>query len=125
MFFCEYSWHDPFNKENKRNIGNSDKWKYNCGGYALGTFSWYCPYHSQQENDEYFDWDNDKTDEERLKLCVTTMLEDFPNLLVITKEEIHKYRNYEIIAFKVCETDFHYIVKKAIVGLKKWGVALV
>ena len=34
---------DPFNTLGLRNINNTIKRYYNCGGYALGTFSWYWP----------------------------------------------------------------------------------
>ena len=32
---------DLFNRNGERNAFNTDQWYYNCGGYALGTFSWY------------------------------------------------------------------------------------
>ena len=34
---------DPFNFLRNRNVRNTEKRTYNCGGYALDTFSWYCP----------------------------------------------------------------------------------
>ena len=49
MFRSFYLQDDPFNKNNKRNVRNTERNTYNCGGYALGTFSWYCPH---DENDE-------------------------------------------------------------------------
>lgn len=35
---------DPFNKDNRRRQKNTKTEAYNCGGFALGTFSWYAPY---------------------------------------------------------------------------------
>lgn len=34
---------DEFNLSNKRNVRNTPRRTYNCGGFALGCFSWYCP----------------------------------------------------------------------------------
>lgn len=41
--------HDPLNMRGSRNIRNTDKADYNCGGYALGTFSWYLPSRTREE----------------------------------------------------------------------------
>lgn len=35
---------DYLNNERKRNADNTPSFEYNCGGYALQTFSWYKPY---------------------------------------------------------------------------------
>lgn len=43
---------DRFNRNKTRNALNCDIEDYNCGGYALGTFSWFCPY-------EGMDYSND------------------------------------------------------------------
>lgn len=40
FIFDEYA-KDYFNLDKKRNSQNTDNWDYNCGGYALGTFSWF------------------------------------------------------------------------------------
>ena len=40
---------DPLNNQKTRNIKNSNRYNYNCGGYALETFSWYCP-HTKQDD---------------------------------------------------------------------------
>ena len=34
---------DFFNWRGLRNEDNTDRWDYNCAGFALGTFSWYEP----------------------------------------------------------------------------------
>jgi hypothetical protein len=35
---------DYYNVKGTRNSNNTDDFEYNCGGYALNTFSWYEPY---------------------------------------------------------------------------------
>lgn len=35
---------DYYNIKGTRNSNNTDDFEYNCGGYALNTFSWYEPY---------------------------------------------------------------------------------
>ena len=40
---------DPFNFLRNRNVRNTEKRTYNCGGYALGTFSWYCPHRAEDD----------------------------------------------------------------------------
>ena len=35
---------DFFNIKRTRNEENTDIEYYNCGGYALETYSWYCPF---------------------------------------------------------------------------------
>lgn len=40
---------DPFNFLRNRNVRNTEKITYNCGGYALGTFSWYCPHRREDD----------------------------------------------------------------------------
>ena len=55
---------DPFNTLGLRNVSNTVKRYYNCGGYAFGTFSWYWPGRTEEEHDEIMeyaeaeDWDN-------------------------------------------------------------------
>ena len=51
---------DYLNKEHKRNLANTKISQYNCGGFALGTYSWYRPYHCSPRElidmiDYYFD----------------------------------------------------------------------
>ena len=36
---------DYLNRERKRNRDNTNLCSYNCGGFALGTYSWYLPYY--------------------------------------------------------------------------------
>ena len=48
---------DDFNINRKRNTRNTSKRLYNCAGYALGTFSWYCPHSTEDERNSFFGYD--------------------------------------------------------------------
>lgn len=105
--FCNYNNDDPFNHNNMRNVKNTDKFTYNCGGYALGTFSWYCPL----EPDEFDTFDGDET--ECLQACTDAILSDFPDLFLIDEYDMiypkYSCRKYEIIAFRISyHDDFHF-----------------
>ena len=94
---------DFFNREHKRNRFNTDRWDYNCGGYALGIYVWY-----QFEN--YLDTVWEVGVEEMTRLCVDAILRDFPTLRVINDlRELQK--NERAIAFRICEKDFHFIMR--------------
>lgn len=107
-----YGYEDELNLNGFRNIRNTDKEFYNCGGYALGTYSWYCP------NDDGWDssiYDDHFTMEERTQFAIDYMLNDFCDLRVIkTLEEVTE--NEYAIAFRLAKDDFHYMVKKG----NKW-----
>ena len=100
---------DLFNNERARNIHNTNTRFYNCAGYALGTFSWYCPY------DDYdpfsFLCDSDEL-EEITKLTVSHMLKDFEGKLrvISSLEELRK--DEYAIAYRVSsDGDFHFMKK--------------
>ena len=40
---------DEFNERGTRTRENVETWKFNCGGYALGTYNWFCPYENDEE----------------------------------------------------------------------------
>lgn len=106
-----YGFVDELNFNGFRNIHNTNKNYYNCGGYALGTYSWYCPYD---------DFDDSYTIKERTQLAVDYMLNDFCDLRVIkTLEEVTE--NEYVIAFRMSKYDFHYMVKKGNQWYSKLG----
>lgn len=117
MFRSFYLQDDPFNKNNKRNVRNTERNTYNCGGYALGTFSWYCPH---DENDEKsgrwgYDYGFTTMDEAWLKTmyAVSKMILDFEgNLRMIkTLDQLNK-KTERVVAFRLsADGDFHYIKK--------------
>lgn len=93
MFTGYYRHSDPYNYNKERNIKNSDKYEYNCAGYALNCFSWYCPF-SFHEDD--------------VLKCAERILQDFPNTRIIhSKKEL--LPNEYLIAFRTSKTDFHFM----------------
>ena len=123
---------DNYNVLKKRNIRNTDKFDYNCGGYALESFSWYLPRHNNVPTGE----DYGSTVED----CVKAMMEDFPNLRAIASIDDLKENEYAV-AFRLSDCDFHYVkrasnghwyhkmgsapfistIKKEVVFSESWG----
>lgn len=106
--FYSFEKRDPFNNQNRRNGFNTDRDDYNCGGFALGTYSWYIP----DPDGSWFGfrcYDLDEEDMEEVTVrAVEKMLLDFPDLRVIsTLAEIQA--NEYGIAFRVSsDGDFHF-----------------
>lgn len=102
---------DPMNLSMKRNIRNTPKSSYNCAGYALETFSWYCPYPSYDVRHDYVTCIDTK--EQALTCtqnCVNQMLQDFPTMRVITSPNEAIAKNEYIIAFRLSsDGDFHFL----------------
>ena len=100
---------DLFNNERARNIHNTNTRFYNCAGYALGTFSWYCPYDDYDIFSLFCDSDEL---EEITKLTVSHMLKDFGGKLrvISSLEELRK--DEYAIAYRVSsDGDFHFMRK--------------
>ena len=94
---------DPLNELHKRNVQNTSIYDYNCAGYALGTFSWYCPSDCTHDDDQV----RGRTRQYRLQ-AIKIMLRDFPNLRLIKKVK-DATPNEIVIAFRVAKHDFHYM----------------
>lgn len=57
---------DPLNISHKRNRYNTPREVYNCGGFALSTYDWLCPYVRTDDSTAKYDLpDGTYTDEER------------------------------------------------------------
>lgn len=101
--FWSFQFDDPFNNNKKRNIKNTLKRDYNCAGYALETYSWYCPF------DESTIIEGDIEDLEKLAIRVLTR--DF-NLIPIPQYNIrnknYDLNQYNVIAFRFSNNDFHF-----------------
>ena len=115
MISNEFMFKDAFNLDKKRNVKNTPFDIFNCGGYALNTFSWYMP--KRKCTMSYY---ANSTSEMRRKTkrCVQIMLEDFSDLRVIKSiKELQK--DEYALAFRISTQidDFHYI-KRARNG--KW-----
>lgn len=108
---------DPYNSSNSRNIKNTPKAVYNCGGYALNLFSWYCPWGedvSETETplaraywaDDYFD--NDELFAPTMR-CVQNMLAEIPTLRLLTGINDPIKDNEYMLAFRISyDGDFHF-----------------
>lgn len=123
--FSTYAQTDPFNRNGKRNRSNTDTDAYNCGGFALGTYSWYVPYRSDEQMNIYDRWadiqmclDADNIDARvtahtyvvsLLNLFVKRILEDFPSVRRVQAFEEVK-PDERIILFRTGADDFHFIV---------------
>lgn len=99
-----------FNKNHKRNVNNTYLLSYNCGGYALNTFSWYCP-HANSIGRQY----RSATKQDMLDItdnAVEFMLKEFNDLRVITDLKELQPNEYAI-AFRIGgvrgENDFHFM----------------
>lgn len=97
---------DKLNRNNARNLRNTPKEYYNCGGYALGCFSWYCP-----QDTDWFDYsfDSDEEAREKTDYCVKCMLADFPDLRIISSLDEVRSDEYPILFRLSYDGDFHYI----------------
>lgn len=119
---------DYFNNEKLRTKKNTDIADYNCGGWALNTFSWYCPcneYAVKHRDEIYYDI-NPKNDEqyllspERTKICVEEMVKQFAGK-IRPINNLHELKNNEYaVAFRLAPEydDFHFC-KRASNG--KWS----
>lgn len=112
MFYCYeeiLNNHDLFNNERARNIHNTDTYFYNCAGYALGTFSWYCPY----DNYDLFSLLCDSDALVRItKLTVSYMLKDFKGKLRVISSLKELKKDEYAIAYRVSsDGDFHFMKK--------------
>ena len=102
---------DGFNRYSNRNIHNTDKRDYNCAGYALDIFSWYCPYEDIYNNPfgnlELFNKFSPSRTSVLLS-CVNQLLSDFSDLRVIYSiAELND--NEYAIAFRLSWDDFHFV----------------
>ena len=93
MFFLDYENDDPFNIAKERNTKNTNREEYNCGGYALGCYSWYCPFAHQVRDFEK---------------NVNQILKDFPNVRLINNTQDLMPNEY-MIAFRLSQDDFHFM----------------
>ena len=118
---------DPMNSCQTRNENNMPIMKYNCGGFALGTYSWYQVNHGDNfdlEEDLFYNstLNDDEVREEILKNNIDYLLDDFEGdlrLLDSADDEIED--DEELIAYRICcymdefeniVDDFHFRVKR-------------
>ena len=104
--------HDPLNKRGSRNIRNTDKADYNCGGYALGTFSWYLPSRTREEYTDIMGHADIGDMDTALTLASEAIVNELPGWSVVPLALVmaRKYspKDYEIVALRFCYYDFHF-----------------
>lgn len=104
--------HDPLNMLGLRNIRNTDKADYNCGGYALGTFSWYLPSRTREEYTDIIGYADIDDMDTALTLASEAIVAELPSWSTVPFSLImeRKYppKDYEIVAMRFCYYDFHF-----------------
>ena len=110
---------DEYNVNGKRNRKNTERNQYNCGGYALETFSWVLPCDTEEECEELYDfdmWEYDYDEDdfnESAERGAEWMLNNVPNLRRVDSPDAELEENEWLIGFKVGagsgDGDFHYI----------------
>lgn len=99
---------DLYNTNKNRSPMNTNYFDFNCGGYALGTISWYLPSETQEVWGCWEEWD-EQTVCDITRMAVSYMLADFSDLRVISHLCEVRHDEYAI-AFRVSsDGDFHYI----------------
>ena len=99
---------DLFNLDQLRNAENTHITDYNCGGYALGTYSWYLPSRMDIMWGWWHTYDR-PTLEKMTQQAVKVMLEDFSDLRVIIDLRQVQKDEYAIAFRLSSDGDFHYI----------------
>ena len=117
MFHEYYLNDDPFNKNNNRNLKNTQRHTFNCGGYALGTFSWYCP-HDEEDEDCFWGYNYGFRNREeawtKTMFAVSKMVLDFGGKLRMIKTMEQLHRDERVVAFRLSsDGDFHYVRREA------------
>lgn len=97
---------DELNTSNSRNLKNTNRDVYNCGGYALGTFNWFLPY-SKRNRYKY----HGKFKKNSSKL-VNYMITLFNGRLRNIKSIDDLKENENAIAFRCANEDFHFMIRK-------------
>lgn len=104
--------HDPLNKRGSRNIRNTDKADYNCGGYALGTFSWYLPSRTREEYSDIMGYADIGDMDVALTLASEAIVNELPGWSIVpfalVMERKYSPKAYEVVAMRFCYYDFHF-----------------
>lgn len=104
--------HDPLNKRGSRNIRNTDKADYNCGGYALGTFSWYLPSRTREEYSDIMGYADIGDMDTALTLAAEAIVNELSGWSIVpfalVMERKYSPKAYEVVAMRFCYYDFHF-----------------
>jgi hypothetical protein len=96
---------DPLNIKKQRNELNTNFDDFNCAGYALETFSWYCPYNEEK----HCGWDNGMDCLE----CIDYMIKDFKGKLRRIFDISELKKDEYVIAFRGSPEDFHFMKRNS------------
>lgn len=104
--------HDSLNKRGSRNIRNTDKADYNCGGYALGTFSWYLPSRTKEEYSDIMGYADIGDMDTALTLAAEAIVNELSGWSIVpfalVMERKYSPKAYEVVAMRFCYYDFHF-----------------
>lgn len=116
MVINDYLFNDSLNFENRRNIKNTQKNRYNCGGYALGTFSWYCPYgeefdaQARYDGCDYFYTNMPKEElDKEADTFADNMVKEFNGKVRIIQDIKDLKGSEYAVAFRTGADDFHFV----------------
>lgn len=131
---------DYLNDKKTRNKVNTMISDYNCGGWALKTFSWYLPYNE----DNHFDlaeelykygWSKEEVQEEILQNDFEILLKDFSDKLIPIDSIEDAKEGDTVIAYRLyveffdennmVDTDFHFRVRENGSWTEKCGGGIV
>ena len=101
---------DELNLERVRSIKNTKRQAYNCGGYALENFTWYCPYTMEQDENDETPFYTSRNSNELVDKCVDHMVEEYNGNLRVIKNVKELKPNEYAIAFRASleNDDFHF-----------------
>ena len=100
---------DAYNELGKRTPKNVESWNVNCGGRALGTENWFCPYSTEEDSDRLFDYYAEfMSNDERAEETVEWMLNNVPGLRRIENKEDLRLGE-RLIAYRCSTHDFHFM----------------
>ena len=101
---------DELNLERVRSIKNTKRQAYNCGGYALENFAWYCPYTMEQDENDETPFYTSRNSNELVDKCVDHMVEEYKGNLRVIKNVKELKPNEYAIAFRASleNDDFHF-----------------
>lgn len=122
---------DYLNSRGRRNSNNTSIYDYNCGGYALNTFSWFYPSsESDWEKRDYF-FRRELKEFSIEEVYHKYVLRDTYNMIKKFNGKLRRINSIDdirpgerVIAYRMCyneldgETDFHFIFRDY--GDKKW-----
>lgn len=100
--------YDGLNRHHLRNLNNTPRDSFNCAGFALGTYSWYCPRKGESEYWDYM-FTTVKQAREATQRSIDCMLKDFPTLRVINSLDEVRSDEYAILFRHSSDGDFHYL----------------